>query len=393
MEEKRSIPWPILLTLVVGGMAATTNTSVTGLLLTSIAEDLDRSVALMGSLRALSATVAFITAFPLTRYADQFPRKYLILLGLGCMLAAALIALTAPNLTVFLGYYLFAGMGDVILFAMLLAAASDYVSGPALDRANGFVIGAFGIPGIAIVPLAGLISDSAGWRQAYLVNVGVALVGSALVLALLPRTAASAARPASMLAHLRMMAGKPGLMMIVLGNLMRFTILTALLGYTAAFLIEAYGLSDGRAGFYFGIGAVVFLVAAFSSGLLINRLGLRWVMLPGGMILTGALLLAFLPGNPGILTGVGLMVSGSLLSIQENGALGAILRLAPNDRGAATSLNEIGAAISGVLGSALGGLVIELTGFNGLGVFLTLVGLLAVYFTWRSFQVAKTETA
>ena len=388
-EFGRSLPLPILLTLVVGGMAATTNSSVTGLLLTSIAEDLDRSVALMGSLRALSASVAFVTAFPLSRFADQYPRKYLLTLGLGCMVAGGIIALVAPNLTVFLGYYIFAGITDVILFAMLLAAASDYVDGRALDRANGIVIGAFGLPGFVIVPLAGLISDSYGWRQAYLINISIALVGALLILLLLPRVEPSGTKAQSILSHLRMLTRKPGLLTIVLGNVMRFTILTALISYTAAFLIEEYDLSDGRAGFFYGIGSAVFLAAAVTSGLLIGWLGLRRVMLPGGMMLVGALLLAFLPGNPGVVTGIGLIASGSLLSIQENGALGAILRIAPHDRGAATSLNEIGAAISGVIGAAFGGLVIELFGFNGLGIFLAIVGLIALYFTWRSFQTAR----
>ena len=388
-EPKRSLPLPILLSLIVGGMAATTNSSVTGLLLTSIAEDLDRSVALMGGLRAVSASVAFITAFPLSRYADQYPRKYLIILGLACMVVAGLIALTATNLSLFLGYYILIGITDVILFAMILAAASDYVDGRGLDRANGIVIGAFGLPGFIIVPLAGVISDNYGWRQAYLINISLALVGILLILLLLPRVEPSGTKPESILSHLRMLTRKPGLLTIVLGNVMRFTILTALIYYTAAFLIEEYDLSDGRAGFFYGIGSAVFLVAAVTSGLLIGWLGLRRVMMPGGMILVGVLLLAFLPGNPGIITGIGLITSGSLLSIQENGALGVILRLAPNDRGAATSLNEIGAAISGVLGSALGGLVIAVFGFNGLGVFLAAIGLLALYFTWRSFQTTR----
>ncbi len=151
---------------------------------------------------------------------------------------------------------------------------------------------------------------------------------------------------------------------------MRFTILTVLIIYTAAFLIEQYELSDGRAGFYFGIGAAVFLLAAVISGWLIGRLGLRRVMVPGSLILAGGLFIAFIPGNPGLIAGIGLAVSGSLLSIQENGALGVILRIAPQDRGAATSLNEIGAAIAGVLGAALGGLVVEFFGFSGLGLFL-----------------------
>ncbi len=177
-------------------MAATTNTSVTGLLLSSIADDLGRSVALLGGLKALSATVAFITAFPLSQVADHYPRKYLILLGFCFMLAASIVALTAQGLLWFSRYYLFAGAADVILFAMLLAAASDYVEGPALDRANGIVIGAFGLPGFVLVPLAGIISDSFGWRSAYLINISVALMAILLVALLLPKVPPTGSKPA-----------------------------------------------------------------------------------------------------------------------------------------------------------------------------------------------------
>ena len=391
--NRRSLPWPILFALVVGGMAATTNSGVTGLLVTSIAEDLDRSVALIGGLRALGAAVAFVTAFPLSRVADQYPRKYLISVGLVSMVISGVIAMTAPNLTFFLGYYVFAGITDVILFAMLLAAASDYIDGPGLDRANGVVIGAFGLPGFVVVPLAGVISDEFGWRQAYFLNIGIALLALAAIGLLLPKARPTGTKPESMFGHLRMLAGKPGLMLVLAGNLLRFTILTALIVYTAAFLIERYDLSDGRAGFYYGIGSAVFLVAAFASGLLIARIGLYRIMVPGGMILAGALLIGFLPGNSGLLTGAALLISGSLLSIQENGALGAILRLAPNDRGAATSLNEIGAAISGILGSALGGLVIQWSGFAGLGVFLAAIGVGAFAVTHLSVRALPAEPA
>lgn len=386
------VPLPIILALVVGGMAATTNTSVTGLLLTSIAEDLGHSVALLGGLKALSAIVAFITAFPLSRIADQIPRKYLILLGLGCMLVASLFALSATSIYLFVGYYIFTGAADVILFAMLLAAASDYIEGAGLDRINGFVIGAFGIPGFVIVPLAGIISDSYGWRPAYLVNLSIASIAILLVLLLLPRVPPTGTKPESTLGHLRMLTRKPGLTMILIGNIMRFTLLTVLIVYGAAFLIERFDLSDGRAGFYFGLGAGVFLVSAFLSGLLIARLGLRKLMLPGGLILSGGLLVAFLPGMPGLVTGAALMLSGAILSIQENGSLGVILRVTPHDRGAATSLNEIGAAIAGIIGSAIGGLVIDMTGYGGLGAFLALIGLAAFYFTRLSLRAAASPS-
>ncbi len=380
-----------LLALVVGAMAANTNTNVTGLLLPDIAEDFGHSVGFMGSFRAVAAATGLIVAFPLSRYADQFPRKHLILLGLGCMLASGLLALTATNLAHFIGYYLFAGASEVILFAMLLAAASDYVEGHGLDRANGVIIGAMGVPGFLLVPLAGVVADEYGWRHAYTINISVAAVGVLLVLLLLPRVPPSGDEPESMLAHLRMLSSKPGLVTIIASNVMRFTIVTSLTAFTASFLVEEFDLTEGNAGLYFAIGSVAFLLAAAASGVLINRLGLWKIMIPGGLILIGALLLAYIPTHPsGILTGVGLIIAGSLLSIQENGALGTILRLAPDARGAATSMNELGAAVAAILGALVSGLVIQLAGFHGFGIFMAALAICALYLTRRALQTARS---
>lgn len=383
---------PVTGALVVAAMTATTNAQVTGLLLTSIADDLDRSVGLVGGLRALSAATALLTAFPLSRVADHYPRKYLIVLGLGLMATAASVAMLAQGLAWFLLYYILAGASDVILFAMLLAAASDYVSGRALDRANGFVIGAFSLPGFIVVPLAGLVSDNFGWRYSYLLSIGLAAGAALLVLAYLPVVAPSTRPPVSTLRHLRALMARPGLTMILLGNLMRFAALTVLIAYTAAYLIERFDLSDGRAGIYFGFGSVVFLLAAMTSGALLARLGLRRVMLQGGLLIAAGLLIAFLPGVPGVLAGLGLL-TGALLGVHENGSLGMILRMAPEARGAATSLNEICAALGGIVGSALGGLIIQQTGFGGLGVLLGAVALAAVAFTYLAFELAGRQPA
>jgi len=119
---------------------------------------------------------------------------------------------------------------------------------------------------------------------------------------------------------------------------------------------------------------------------------LRRVMLQGGLLIAAGLLIAFLPGVPGVLAGLGLL-TGALLGVHENGSLGMILRMAPEARGAATSLNEICAALGGIAGSALGGLIIQQTGFGGLGVLLGAVALAAVAFTYLAFELAGRQPA
>src|SRR5690606_3297498 len=86
-------------------------------------------------------------------------------------------------------------------------------------------------------------------------------------------------------------------------------------------------------------------------------------------------------------TGVLLLVTIAFLPVQENGALGLILRGAGEVRGAAVSLNELGAGLGGITGAALGGLAIRCAGYPGLGIFLGIIALLSYLFSRRALLV------
>ena len=371
----------VLAVLVLGGMCAAANVQTFALLLTSIADEFDTTVAVLGSLRTIEYTAAIVGGLLITRLADKVVRKWLLVAGYALMLIAALAAIAATSPATLMIYYVLAGMASVTLFASILAAPSDFLEGGALDRANGVIIGSFSLPGIIIVPLAGVLSEAYGWRTAYLLNVSLAALAILGTLLFLPRVAPQGHQAGTTLGHLRLLLRQPGFILILLANFTRFVLFTMALVFTASFLIERYDLSDDRAGLYYGIGSGCFLVTALLSGFLLNRFGTARLLIRGGYLISLTFVLAMGPTWPLLVTGLLLIFSDCMLAIHENGALGTLLRMAPSARGSAAALNELGAGAGGLVGAGIGGLVLSLSGYSGLGVCMGLLSLVAALLT------------
>jgi predicted MFS family arabinose efflux permease len=271
----------------------------------------------------------------------------------------------------------------------LLTASSDFVEGRELDRANGIVIGSFALPGFVVVPLAGVLSEAYGWRSAYLLSFGLGLVALLGTLLFLPRVAPQGHQAATILGHLHRLSRQPGFVLILLANFVRFTLFTISLVFTAAFLIDRYDLSDDRAGLYYGLGSGFFLFAALASGFLLNRVGTARLMIFGGYVTAVTFALAMGLTWPLLVTGLLLIFSDCMLAVHENGSLGTLFRIAPQARGSAGALNELGAGAGGLAGAALGGLLLDLTGYGGLGVGMGLLSLVAALLTRAALKASR----
>jgi predicted MFS family arabinose efflux permease len=374
-------------------MAAAANVQIFALLLTSIAEDFNTSVAFLGSLRTIESAAAIAGGLLITRLADKVVRKWLLAGGFALLLAAALAAIAATSPVTLTPYYVLAGFASVTLFSSLLTAPSDFVDGRALDRANGIVIGSFALPGFVIVPLAGFMSESYGWRSAYLLSFGLGTLALLGTLLFLPRVTPQGHQAATIVGHLRELGRQPGFILILLANFVRFTLFTISLVFTAAFLIDRYDLSDDRAGLYYGLGSGFFLFAALASGFLLNRFGTARLLIFGGYVTSVTFTLAMGPTWPLLVTGLLLIFSDCMLAVHENGSLGTLFRIAPQARGSAGALNELGAGAGGLAGAALGGLLLDLSGYSGLGVGMGLLSLIAALLTRAALKASRPAPA
>jgi predicted MFS family arabinose efflux permease len=182
---------------------------------------------------------------------------------------------------------------------------------------------------------------------------------------------------ASLRAHARSLVSLPGLPAALVGALFRFMLFASVLTYGGAFLIDEHDVSVSRAGFFFSIGAVMFLLSSITSGRVIERIGQRHALITGCLLTAALLTIALASGARLAVAGLSLVAAVSLMGLLENASTGLLLRLAPDDRGAAMSLNELVAAAGSLTGIGLGAAALRLSGYAGIGALLAAAGLIA----------------
>jgi predicted MFS family arabinose efflux permease len=160
----------------------------------------------------------------------------------------------------------------------------------------------------------------------------------------------------------------------------------SVLTYAGAFLIDVHDVSVARAGIYFSLGALAFLLASVTSGRAIARIGPRHTLLTGGLLTAGLVGTALASGARLVVVGLCLLAAIWLMGLIENASTGLLLRLAPDDRGAAMSLNELMAAAGSLLGIGVGAAALRLSGYAGVGGLLLVAGVAAALATHAALR-------
>ena len=125
---------------------------------------------------------------------DLYGRRRLLIGGIALFTTASLLCAVAPSLDVFLAGRALQGLGGAMLLPNSLAILSDAFSGERRGRAVGTWAAAGAVAG-AIAPLiGGWLVDTVGWPAIFLLNVPVAIAAILLAWRYVPESA-NAERP------------------------------------------------------------------------------------------------------------------------------------------------------------------------------------------------------
>ena len=111
---------------------------------------------------------------------DLYGRRRIMLLGIALFLVASVLCAAAPNLTLFLGARALQGIGAAMLLPNSLATLSAAFSGEKRGRAVGTWAAAGAIAGAIAPLLGGWLVDGLGWRFIFMLNIPFALGAIAL---------------------------------------------------------------------------------------------------------------------------------------------------------------------------------------------------------------------
>jgi EmrB/QacA subfamily drug resistance transporter len=383
---------------------------------------------------------------------DLYGRKSVMLWGIALFTAASILCAAAPSLEAFLAGRVLQGLGAAMLMPNSLAILSASFTGEARGRAVGTWAAAGAVAGALAPLLGGWLVDSAGWQLIFLINVPIALAAIALGWRYVPESdndarpppdwlgaalattglgaltwgltawsASDALGPAAaaslgagallLLAFLAAERRRGGAAMVPLGlfgsrafvglTLFTFLLYGALGGLMLLLpyvLIEAGGYAAIEAGMALLPLPIIIALGSPLMGKLAARLGPRWPLTIGPLLVAAGFALALRIGGgeasywTGVLPSI-LMVSAGMAVAVAPLTTAVLSSVDEHHVGTASGLNSAVARGGGLIATALLGIVLSrqgpalVAGFHGAalaGAALALVSSLTALATLKS---------
>lgn len=235
-------------------------------LLPVISSSLGVSIGTVGLVVVVPGLMAAVTAPLVTMASGRLDRRR-VLIALALFIAASnALAAVAPNMAVMVAARVLLGVGVGGFWAMGAGVAARLVPARAVHRATSLITAGISAGTVVSLPLGALVGHLAGWRTAFVVAAGAALLALATLAVRLPALPPTGAiRLAALTSALRNPAVRISLLATVLiffGHFAAYTYVTPYLEERANFgssavtaVLLAYGLA-GLAG-NFAAGAVI----------------------------------------------------------------------------------------------------------------------------------------
>jgi MFS family permease len=352
---------------------------ITSPALTEIQEDLVLSDTVAGLIFSVFFAGRLVANFPAAFLADRVGARTTAGMGAVVLLAASVLASSAPNEFVLLPARALQGTGVSLL--VLAALLSTLRARPSDGAAMTIFNVASGVGGACGLVSGGLLADNAGWRSIYWMCAGLAAVlAAAAVVSRTRPTGAhvqehpSSAGQAAGMANIptptsrRLLAAAIGANLLVYGNYSIFVVGLPL------FADEKFGASSERIGTLLLVTNLTHLAAALPSGRFVRRWGsARVLTVTFGIVAAGMILVILSPSLVWVAPGMAIYAIGAVAS---NIAAGDQLLRLGGQGGKAVGLMRLSSDVGLVLGPAAAGALADLAGAEAPFVVLAILTVL-----------------
>jgi predicted MFS family arabinose efflux permease len=273
-----------LLALAVGAFSYVTVEVLPIGLLTVIASDLHRSRAQTGLLVTGYAIVVVIASIPLARLTQRIPRRLLLGVTLGVLTVATLVSAAAHSYLVLL----IARLVTALTQAMFWSVVASTATGLFPPQVRGRVVSRLSI-GNSLAPVLGIpagtwLGQQLGWRAAFLVMGGVALVTAVAIVAFVPTfdpregTAARGSAPDARRFRILVLVTS----VVVVGFMITYT-------YITPFFLDVSGFDAAALGPLLFVSGISGVVGTFVVGAAFDRWPWGTLIVPLCLVTAGLL--------------------------------------------------------------------------------------------------------
>jgi YNFM family putative membrane transporter len=320
---------------------------------------------------------------------DRLGRKSVMVLALFCAAIATIASALMPTWETLLATRALVGLSLSGLAAVAMTYLSEEIHPSHLGLAMGLYIGGSAVGGMSGRLIAGVLIDYVSWHTAMLVVGGLALAAAAVFWKMLPQSRNFRSRPLSprsLLDGFIVQFRDAGLPLLFLMGFLLMGAFVTLFNYIGYRLLAApYHLSQSVVGVF----SIVYLSGIYSSakiGSLADRLGRRkvlWAVIV--MMLAGLGLTLFSP-LPVVIAGVLILTFGFFGAHSVSSSW--VGRRAVTARGQAASLYLFCYYAGSSVAGTGGGLFWHYAGWNGIGLF---VGVLLLIALGVALRLAKLQ--
>lgn len=331
-------------------------------LLTPIATDLNVTEGLTGQGIAISGAFAVITSLTISHLARDMNRKTLLLVLTAIMAVSGAIVALAQNYIVYMLGRALIGLVIGGFWSMSAAMAMRLVPSSQVPKALAIFNSGNALAMVIAAPLGSYLGSIIGWRGAFLCLVPVAVIAFIwqwLSLPSMPATSRQTEKQSSILGLLRNPVVMMGMLAISLFFMGQFSLYT----YVRPFLETITRVDISTLSLILlGIGVMGFIGTTVINTFLKRRFNATLIIIPIMMAVIALSLVFF--GTWTIVVAVMLCIWGFLATAAPVGWWGWLARTLPNDAEAGGGLMVAVIQLAIALGSTLGGILFDHSGYQ-----------------------------
>jgi len=336
-------------------------------LLVDIAVEFDVSVAVAGQVGTATFAAWAISVVSVGPLSDSLGRRPVALAGLSLLAVGVLASAFAPNLETLMVTRVVTGLGGGMIPPNGMAAVVDVVPPARLARAVGTLISFTTLSAVIGVPAVALMADVGSWRLPFLV-IGFLLTACiALNWFWFPKNEATKPRTFTFFSRYRDLLALPVLRAILAANLAQRIAYMAIFSYLATYLIDDYGVSVSAVAIPLGLVGIGGVVGSYIGGTVATRPD-RMSLIAASAIGGGVAAATLFSGDLPVWAVVAIAtVSIALLSLPWTVMIAVCTEISGNSRATGVGLVGVSNQTGAVGGAALGGLLLAVSGFPGIG--------------------------
>jgi len=379
-EENRAPGKLVQPSLVLSRFATNVHGILIGLLLVDIGLTFGVPVGVAGQIRTVSYVVSVIVGLLMAVLSIRFRHKSLLLAGLLSLSFSALGCALAPSFMAMLMFYSILGVAAAMVEPMGLTLTGEHF--PQVMRASviGWITAGAAIAYVVGAPVIGFLAGLGGWRLAFLGFVLPVSLGSLLLIAKgVPTTPTSPHVAPSLGEYL---AGLTGVFSnrsadaCLAGSALSMASWMAILTYSPSFYRQRFLISTGSASIFILGLAVCYMLGSVFGGRLVKRVGTK------PLTVLAALFAGLFTVSFTLVPDLGVSILAVFLASASAGmrvAASASLTLeqVPEFRGAMMSISSTAGNLGSSLGVGIGGVMLLLFDYEGVGMSLGALGVAA----------------